>query len=197
MVDLLGVGQLHYGSIWYRLAATHGSGLYALAMPANGYFFSQKTFLITWRNRWCGDIVEVWAILEHIFVFLRNLYYGGYLGRQHDARNFFLITWPNRWCGDIVVTWAIVGHILVLLRNVYCGGYFGRQAWRTNKQTKTKKTSRKSNFLPGGLAHGPEIFRVDAAFVAAHFPPRVVWGPNPTNGVISPKRPKPRPLFEK
>jgi len=66
---------------------------------------------------------------------------------------------------------------------------------QTNK--KTKKTSRKSNFLPGGLAHGPEIFRVDAAFVAAHFPPRVVWGPNPTNGVISPKRPKPRPLFEK
>ena len=26
MVDLWGVGQLHYGSILYRLAATHGSG---------------------------------------------------------------------------------------------------------------------------------------------------------------------------
>jgi len=55
----------------------------------------------------------------------------------------------------------------------------------------------KSNFIVGGLAHDREIFRVDAAFVAAHFPPRLVWGPNPTNGVISPKRPKPRPLFEK
>ena len=55
-------------------------------------------------------------------------------------------------------------------------------------QTNKQKTSRKSNFLPGGLAHGPEIFRVDAAFVAAHLPRRVVWGPNPMNGVISPKR---------
>ena len=44
---------------------------------------------------------------------------------------------------------------------------------QTNKQT-NKKTSRKSNFLPEGLAHDPEIFRVDAAFVAAHFPSRVV-----------------------
>ena len=26
MVDLWGVGQLRYGSIWYRLEATHGSG---------------------------------------------------------------------------------------------------------------------------------------------------------------------------
>ena len=68
-------------------------------------------------------------------------------------------------------------------------------ALRTNK--KKTKTSEKSNFLVGGLAHGHEIFRVDAAFVAAHFPPRVLWGPNPTNGDISPKRPKPRPLFEK
>jgi hypothetical protein len=41
----------------------------------------------------------------------------------------------------------------------------------TNKQ----KTSPKSNFLPGGLAHGHEIFRVDAAYMAAHFPSRVVW----------------------
>ena len=64
------------------------------------------------------------------------------------------------------------------------------------KKTK-QKTSRKSNFLLGGLAHGPEIFRVDAAFVAAHFPSRFVWGPNPTNEDIWPKRPKPRPLFEK
>ena len=60
-----------------------------------------------------------------------------------------------------------------------------------------EKKTQKSNFLLGGLAQGPEIFRVDAAFVAAHFPPRVVWGPNPTNWDISPKRPKPRPLFEK
>ena len=26
MADLWGVGQLPYGSIWYRLAATHGNG---------------------------------------------------------------------------------------------------------------------------------------------------------------------------
>ena len=32
-----------------------------------------------------------------------------------------------------------------------------------------------------GLAHGREIFMVDAVFVATHFPARVVWGPNPTN----------------
>ena len=55
--------------------------------------------------------------------------------------------------------------------------------------------SQKSNFLLGRLANGNEIFRVDAAFMAAHF--RVVWGPNPTNEVISPKRPKPRPLIGK
>ena len=56
----------------------------------------------------------------------------------------------------------------------------------------------KIDFSPGGCrAHGPEIFKVDAAFVAAHFPSRVVWGPNPTNGVISPKLPKPRPLYGK
>ena len=107
------------------------------------------------------------------------------------TRKFFLITWPNRWCGDITYPWAILEHIFVFLINRYCGGYFGRQALRT------KKTSRKSNFLPGGMAHDPEIFRVDAAFVAAHFTPRVVWGPNPKNGVISQKRPKSRPLFEK
>ena len=62
------------------------------------------------------------------------------------------------------------------------------------RDVQTNKNSRKSIFLPGVLAHGSEIFRVDAAFVAAHFPPRVVCGPNPTNGDISPK---PRPLFEK
>ena len=73
---------------------------------------------------------------------------------------------------------------------------FGRYTWelacmalaeRYVTREANKKNSRKSNFLPGGLAHGPEIFRVDAAFVAAHFPSRIVWGPNPTNGVISPK----------
>ena len=115
-------------------------------------------------------------------------------------KNFIAL--PNRWCGDILGPWAILGHIFVFLRNLYCGGYFGRQALRTNKQTKTnkkqnKKTSWKSNFLLGGLAHGREIFSYEAAFVAAHFPPRVVWRPNPTNGVISPKRPTPCPLSEK
>ena len=68
---------------------------------------------------------------------------------------------------------------------------------RALRYARSKKTSEKSNFLVGGMAHGPEIFRVDAAFVAAHFPPGVVWGPNPTNEDILPKRPKPRPLFEK
>ena len=60
-----------------------------------------------------------------------------------------------------------------------------------------KKNLAKIEFSLRGLAHGPEIFRANAAFVAAHFPPRVVCGSNPMNGVISPKRPKPRPLFEK
>ena len=76
-------------------------------------------------------------------------------------------------------------------------GLYGLGQSVTNKQKTNKRTSRKSNFLLGGLAHGPEIFRVDAAFVAAHFPLRVVGGSNPTNGVISTKRPKPRPLFGK
>ena len=91
MVDLWGVGQLHYGSIWYRLAAKAR---------------------YTWER-------------------------------------------PRMALAERYVTRA------------------------ANKQT--KETSRKSNFLPGGLAYGHKIFRVDAAFVAAHFTPRVVWGPNPTN----------------
>ena len=60
---------------------------------------------------------------------------------------------------------------------------FGRYTWEracialaeryvTHARTHAaKKTSEKSNFLVEGLAHGREIFRVDAAFVAAHFPP--------------------------
>jgi len=60
-----------------------------------------------------------------------------------------------------------------------------RKRYARNK----KKTSRKLNFLRGGLAHGHEIFRVDAAHMAAHFPSRVVWGPYPTNGDIAPFRP--------
>ena len=79
------VGQVHYGSIWFRLAATHGSG------PA-------------------------WP-------------------------------WPE-----------------------------SPRALR-NKQ----KTSRKSNFLLRGLAHGPEIYSFDAPFMATHFPLRLVWCPNPTD----------------
>ena len=71
------------------------------------------------------------------------------------------------------------------------------RALRYKRSKRSKKTSEKSNFLVGGLAHGREIFRVDAAFVAAHFPPRVVWGPNPTNGDISPKRRRNHAHFEK
>jgi hypothetical protein len=66
-----------------------------------------------------------------------------------------------------------------------------------NKQTNKQKTLSKSNFLREGLAHGPDIFRVDAPCMAAHFPSRVVWGWNPTNGAIGPKTVRPRPLFRK
>ena len=51
---------------------------------------------------------------------------------------------------------------------------FPRQFW-----TITEKT-----FSRRGLAHSREIFRVDA-YVAAHFPPRVVWGPNPRTELFS------------
>jgi len=63
--------------------------------------------------------------------------------------------------------------------------------------SKKQKNSGKSYFLLGGLTHGRVIFRVGAAFMAAHLPPTVVWGLNSTSRVISPKRPKPRPLSEK
>ena len=42
---------------------------------------------------------------------------------------------------------------------------------RALRYARSKKNSEKSNFLVGGLAHGREIFRVGAAFVAAHLPP--------------------------
>jgi len=84
IIDLWGVGQLHYGSIWYRLAATHGNE-------------------------------PVWL-------------------------------WPSL----------------------------------TLHPQQRNKNLGKSNFLQGGLFHGPEIFSIDAPFMAAHFPPRLVWGPNPT-----------------
>jgi hypothetical protein len=56
-----------------------------------------------------------------------------------------------------------------------------------------QKGAQKLNFLPRDLAHGPEVFGVDAAFMAAHFPSMVVWGPNTTE--LFP--PKPHPLFGK
>ena len=81
MADLLGVGQLHYGSIWYRLAATHGRG--QLAMPANGSsfrsnFFDHVTKLMVWghngdmgqRQCWCWDIflfsLEIYIVVDII-----------------------------------------------------------------------------------------------------------------------------------
>ena len=58
-----------------------------------------------------------------------------------------------------------------------------------------KKNFAKIEFSEGGLAHGHEIFRVDAAFIAAHFPFWVVWGPYPMNRVTAPKRSKPLQLL--
>jgi len=51
------------------------------------------------------------------------------------------------------------------------------------------KKQTKNSQIPGGLAHSREIFRVDAAFMAVHFPAVVVWGRNPTNEVLAPKQP--------
>ena len=119
MADIWKVGQLHNGSILYRLAATQ--------------VFFAKFFL---------DHVTKPMVLRHSggmghFVFLRNIY--------------------------------IVVDISADKRDV-----------QKTKQ-KQKKNLAKIEFSPKGHgpAHGPEIFRVDAAFVAAHFPSRVVWGPNP------------------
>ena len=69
--------------------------------------------------------------------------------------------------------------------------------YAANKQKNKQKTAPKSKFLPGGLAHGPEIFRVDAPYMAAHFPSRVVWGRNSTDGATAPKRPSHAHVSEK
>ena len=98
---------------------------------------------------------------------------------------------------DIVPPWprmVILWHIFAFLRNLSCAWYIARK-WVL--RLRTNKKLRELNFLPAGLAHGHEIFRVDAAFVAAHFPSRVVWDLNPTNWVIAPERAEPRPLSGK
>ena len=61
----------------------------------------------------------------------------------------------------------------------------GRSVMNKNKNKRNKNLG-KIEFSPRGLAHRREIFTIDAAFVAAYFPSRVVWGPNPMNGDISP-----------
>ena len=57
------------------------------------------------------------------------------------------------------------------------------------------KNLAKIELSPRGLAHGPEIFRVDATFMAAHFPPRLVLGPNPTE--LFPETAESKPISEK
>jgi len=48
-----------------------------------------------------------------------------------------------------------------------------------------------------GVVHGPESFRVDAAFVAAHFPPRVVWGSEFNERSYFAKTAETTPTFQK
>jgi hypothetical protein len=67
----------------------------------------------------------------------------------------------------------------------------------TQQKARSQNTSPKSNFLKGDLVHGPEIFRVDAAYVAAQFPSRVVWGRNSMDGAIDPRRPSHAHFSEK
>jgi len=66
--------------------------------------------------------------------------------------------------------------------------WVNKWAWPNNKQKNKNKNRARIQFSPRGLGPSPEIFRVDADHMAAHLTSKVVWGPNPTNGDIAPKR---------
>ena len=52
---LMGVSRLHYGSIWYRLAATHGSGpVYSMTSERNKNKTKQILAKIEFSPRWLG-----------------------------------------------------------------------------------------------------------------------------------------------
>ena len=59
--------------------------------------------------------------------------------------------------------------------------------------SKQKKNSQKSNFL----LHGPEIFGVNAAFMAAHFPPQGCLGSESNEWRYFPETAETTPSFRK
>ena len=77
----MGVGQLHDRLIWYRLAATYGSGP-VWPWPCLRTAVFAEIFLIMWPNRWCGNIVLPWAILGHFFFSYKSKFVVDYAGRQ-------------------------------------------------------------------------------------------------------------------
>ena len=97
-------------------------------------------------------------------------------GSKTAHHNFFRLPIYDLW-GSANYTMGLSGTVWSL--HMGAGLYGLGRALRYTRSKQTKKNLGKSNFLVGGLAHGREIFRVDTAFVAAHFPSRIVWGPNP------------------
>ena len=66
------------------------------------------------------------------------------------------------------------------------------------KKTMKQKSLTNIEFSPiGGLAHGPEIFIVDTAFMAAHFPLQGCLGSKSNKRSYFPKTAETTPIFRK
>ena len=130
MVDLWGVGQLHYGSsIWYRFGrytwerACMCWPCLRTAVLFAKTFFDHVTKPMVWgHNGYMGH-----PIMGHIFVFLRNVYCGGYFGRQAlrtnkqtkkqtkkpcENRIFSQGAWPMalKFLGSMQHLWPLISH---------------------------------------------------------------------------------------
>ena len=119
--------------------------------------------------------------------------------KKKTKNRFFLSEPPiTNFSGTLPAPGTCWNIFLFSLEIDVVGDINDHKRYAANKK-KQKKPRQNRNFSQGAwpTAHGPEIFRVDAPYVAAHFPSRVVWGRNSTDGDMAPKRPSHAHFSEK